>query len=80
MKVTRGWGPWGSRFYSICSKHYAGREDCALCQTGEWDNNWSQTLSSFVHDYCYSIWYWWQNGPMRKANLKRLQRWFPNLR
>jgi hypothetical protein len=80
MLKSKGWGPWRAEWYSICSKHQYGRDDCKLCQAGEWVNVWVNFISQQFHQHCYPLWYWWQNGPRRKANLKSLQRWFPNLK
>lgn len=63
-ETTRGWGPWGQEWYSICSKHMMHRHaDCGLCQKGRWVNVWATTCSSVVYRLAPKLWIWWANRP-----------------
>lgn len=70
---------WKEEFYSICSRHFNWREDCPLCQKGEWINLWVHHVSSMVHDWAYPVWYWWVNRPNSRSR-RRLEELFPGLK
>lgn len=58
---VRGWGPFRYNWVSICSKHQSFNEDCNLCQTGSWSNNWKMNISEIVYNLAPNFWRWWIN-------------------
>lgn len=63
-------------WYSICSKHRDYREDCHLCIIGSWHNVYLHKIESFIHDWCYPLWYWNANRPKNKLKfIKQMHAW-----
>lgn len=61
------WGVWpfGSRFYSICSKHQAHRDDCDLCQHGTWHSDIGIMFSNALYRTSPTLWMMWANRKKR---------------
>lgn len=76
---TRGWGPWRSDFYSLCSRHRDGREDCPTCNAGQWVNRIVHRIDALIYRHLPKFWLWWHNRPNSKAR-RTLEEFFPNLR
>jgi hypothetical protein len=60
-KPVRGWGPWKSRWCSICSKHRDGDEHCNLCRTGSYRNVWRGAIGHVIYTVAPWLWQWWVN-------------------
>lgn len=61
-ETVRGKGLKKKTWYSICSIHYIHDNNCNMCNTGSWQNNFMLTISSWFHDHIYWLWLWWINN------------------
>lgn len=59
---TKGWGPFRSDWYSICSAHYEYNDSCRMCQAGGWINTWKQKFETIIFKHNPELWMWWANG------------------
>jgi len=77
-------------WYSICSRHYHGKDDCPACNTGSSRWFFSVWISRFFYGPSPSkggplgktgreIWLWYVNRPNSKAK-RELKKWFPRLK
>lgn len=62
---TKGWGPWRSDWYSLCSAHQQLNNNCYLCSAGYWQNRYMQKFSGAVYIICPKLWIWWANLKLR---------------
>lgn len=76
---TKGWGPWKCSWYSLCSKHFNFKDNCTLCLSGEWKNNWIVIIDHLWYKYWYFVWFYWHNRYNSRTN-KFLRKHFPNIR
>lgn len=75
----RRWGPFKQTWFSLCSKHLYHKDDCNLCQAGQWQYNWVRAIDHVVYVWVYPVWYWWHNRRNSRAN-RFLRKHFPNMR
>lgn len=61
-KTVRGKGFKKKTWYSICSIHAIHNNNCNMCNTGSWQNNWINAISGWFHDHVYWLWYFWVNN------------------
>ena len=61
-ETTRGEGIKKETWYSICSRHAVHNNNCNMCNTGSWQNNWINAISGWFHDNIYWLWYFWVNN------------------
>ena len=38
-------------FYSICSRHQYPKDDCNMCNSGQWCNIYIRVVDHFIHEH-----------------------------
>lgn len=69
----RGWGPWKSEWYSICSTHYYYIDTCHMCTCGRWINTWWHFLGHIVYKVSPDFWRYIVNKPWWRKLFKTFQ-------
>lgn len=57
---TKGRLFWRSTFLTLCAMHRY-KEDCFMCQHGEWSNDLWRNLNTYVRKKWPKLWLWYAN-------------------